>query len=304
MAFFFIFFINTIELKAQVRISEQEWIVPTYKVSPPDKNPMFFKGESYQGASKLIYPYGMNDVISNEKSDQPWKALILENEYIKLCVTPEIGGKLYYGTDKTNGYNFIYKNGAVKPSNIGMLGAWVSGGIEWCVIHHHRASTFLPVDYDLAENEDGSKTIWIGETEPRHRMRWTIGITAYPGKSYYSADVKIMNPTPYTNTFLYWANVATHTNKDYQVIFPPSVQIATYHAKNSFTNWPLSTEVYNGEDFTRGVDLSWWKNSVNQNSYFAYDLKEDFMGGYDHGKETGTVHIGDHNIVKGAKLWE
>ncbi len=302
--FLIIFLLNTITLTAQVKISEQEWIIPTYKVGPPDKNPMFFKGESYQGASKYIYPYGMNDVIANEKSDQKWKALILENEYIKLCITPEIGGKLYYGTDKSNGYNFIYKNGVVKPSNIGMLGAWVSGGIEWCVIHHHRASTFLPVDYDLAENADGSKTIWIGETEPRHRMRWTIGITAYPGKSYYSADVKIINPTPYTNTFLYWANVAAHTNKDYQVIFPPSVRIATYHAKNSFTNWPVSTEVYNGEDFTKGVDLSWWKNSVNQDSYFAYDLKEDFMGGYDHGKETGTVHIGDHNIIKGAKLWE
>ena len=299
-----VFFLNTIILNAQVKISEQEWVIPTYTVSPPDKNPMFFKNESYQGASKFIYPYGMNDVISNEKSDQKWKALILENEYIKLCVTPEIGGKLYYGTDKTNGYNFIYKNGVVKPSNIGMLGAWVSGGIEWCVIHHHRASTLLPVDYDLQENKDGSKTIWIGETEPRHRMRWTIGITAYPGKSYYSADVKITNPTPYTNTFLYWANVAAHTNRNYQVIFPPSVQIATYHAKNSFTYWPVSTEIYNGEDFTKGVDLSWWKNSVNQNSYFAYDLKEDFMGGYDHGKETGTVHIGDHNIVKGAKLWE
>jgi tetratricopeptide (TPR) repeat protein len=304
IVFFILFLLNTANIAGQVRISEQEWIIPTYKVSPPDKNPMFFKGESYQGASKLIYPYGMNDVIANEKTDQSWKALILENEYIKLCVTPEIGGKLYYGTDKTNGYNFIYKNGVVKPSNIGMLGAWVSGGIEWCVVHHHRASTFLPVDYTLSENEDGSKTIWIGETEHRHRMRWTIGITAYPGKSYYSADVKIMNPTPYTNTFLYWANVAAHTNKDYQVIFPPSVRMATYHAKNSFTNWPVSTEVYNGEDFTNGVDLSWWKNSVNQNSYFAYDLKEDFMGGYDHGKETGTVHIGDHNIVKGAKLWE
>jgi len=299
-----IFLINAISSNAQVKISEEEWSIPTYKVSPPDKNPMFFRGESYQGASKLIYPYGMNDVIANEKADQKWKALILENEYIKLCVTPDIGGKLYYGTDKTTGYNFIYKNDVVKPSNIGMLGAWVSGGIEWCVIHHHRASTFLPVDNDLEENADGSKTIWIGETEPRHRMRWTIGITAYPGKSYFSADVKITNPTPYTNTFLYWANVAAHTNKDYQVIFPPSVQVATYHAKNSFTNWPISTEVYNGEDFTKGVDISWWKNSVNQDSYFAYDLKEDFMGGYDHGKETGTVHIGDHNIIKGAKLWE
>jgi len=303
-AFLILFLLNTVNLTGQVKISEQDWIIPTYKVNPPDKNPMFFKGESYQGASKYIYPYGMNDVISNEKSDKKWKALILENEYIKLCVTPEIGGKLYYGTDKSNGYNFIYKNGVVKPSNIGMLGAWVSGGIEWCVIHHHRASTFLPVDYDLAENADGSKTIWIGETEPRHRMRWTIGITAYPGKSYYSADVKITNPTPYTNTFLYWANVAAHTNKNYQVIFPPSVRIATYHAKNSFTNWPVSTEVYNEQDFTKGVDLTWWKNSLNADSYFAYDLKEDFMGGYDHGKESGTVHIGDHNIEKGAKLWE
>ena len=303
-ALLFIALINSETIIAQVKLSEQEWVIPTYKVSPPDKNPMFFKGESYQGAAKYIYPYRLNDVIANEKEDHAWKTLILENEYIKLCVTPEIGGKIFYGTDKTNGYNFVYKNDAVKPSNIGMLGAWVSGGIEWCVIHHHRASTFLPVDYDLKENSDGSKTIWIGETEPRHRMRWTIGITAYPGKSYYSAEVKIHNPTPFTNTFLYWANVAVHTNKNYQVIFPPSVQFATYHAKNSFTHWPVSTEVYNGQDFTKGVDLSWWINSPNSDSYFAYDLKEDFMGAYDHGKETGTVEIGDHNIVKGAKLWE
>ena len=265
---------------------------------------MFFKGESYQGASKVIYPYALNDMISNEKTEKDWKALILENEYIKLCVTPEIGGKLYYATDKTTGYNFVYKNNVVKPANIGMTGAWVSGGIEWCVIHHHRASTMLPVDYKLVENPDGSKTIWIGETEPRHQMRWTIGITMFQGKSYYQTEVKIHNPTPLTNTFLYWANVAAHTNSNYQVIFPPSTTIATYHAKNSFTNWPFSTDIYNGEDFTKGVDISWWKNSVHQNSYFAYDLQEDFMGGYDHGKETGTVHIGDHNIVKGAKLWE
>jgi tetratricopeptide (TPR) repeat protein len=273
-------------------------------VEKPDKNPMFFKGESYQGASKVIYPYGLNDVISHDKKDHEWKALVLENEYIKLCVTPEIGGKLYYATDKTNNFNFIYKNNVVRPSNIGMLGAWVSGGIEWCMIHHHRASTFMPVDYKLVENDDGSKTIWIGETEPRHRMRWTISITAFPGKSYFMAEGKIFNPTPYTHSFLYWANVAAHTNKDYQVIFPPSVNVATYHAKNSFTRWPFSTEIYNGQDFTQGVDISRWINSPNSNSFFAHDLKEDFMGGYDHGKETGTVHIGDHNVVKGAKLWE
>src|SRR4030042_2783232 len=228
----------TVTLSAQVRLSEQDWVIPTYPVSPPDKNPMFFKGESYQGASKYIYPYGLNDVIAEEKSDKAWKTLMLENEYIKVCITPDIGGKLYYATDKTNGYNFIYKNNVVKPSNIGMLGAWVSGGIEWCVLHHHRASTFLPVDYELKENEDGSKTVWIGETEPRHGIRWTIGITVFPGKSYFEAEVKIHNQTPFTHTFLYWANVAAHTNESYQVIFPPGIQYATYHAKNAFIHWP------------------------------------------------------------------
>jgi len=83
-AFLILFLLNTVNLTGQVKISEQDWIIPTYKVNPPDKNPMFFKGESYQGASKYIYPYGMNDVISNEKSDKKWKALILENEYIKM----------------------------------------------------------------------------------------------------------------------------------------------------------------------------------------------------------------------------
>lgn len=299
-----LFLISISPLCAQVKLTEQIRSIPTYPVGEADKNPMFFKGESYQGASKIIYPYALNDVISNDRIMMDWKELVLENEYIRLGVTPEIGGKLYYATDKTNGYHFIYKNEVVKPGNIGMTGAWVSGGIEWCVLHHHRASTFLPVDYSTMEHEDGSKTIYIGETEPRHRMRWTIGITMFPGRSYFCAEVKIHNPTPLTHSFLYWANVAAHTNKDYQVIFPPSVQLATYHAKNSFTRWPVSTQVYNNEDFTRGVDLSWWINSVRQNSYFAHDLKEDFMGGYDHGREAGTVHVADHNIVKGAKLWE
>jgi tetratricopeptide (TPR) repeat protein len=291
-------------LMAQVTLSEEQWILPAYNVNPPDKNPMFFKGEGYQGASRYIYPLPLLDNLSNEKSDKAWKALKLSNEFIELCIMPEIGGKLWYGTDKTNGYNFIYKNNVVRPSNIGMTGAWVSGGIEWCVLHHHRASTFMPVDYDMKENTDGSKTVWIGETEPRHGMRWTIGITVFPGKSYFEAEVKIYNQTPYTHTFLYWANVAAHANENYQVIFPPGVQYATYHAKNSFIHWPVAEESYRGQDFTKGNDMSWWKNSPLSNSFFAHDLKEDFMGGYDHGKQAGTVHIGDHNIIKGAKLWE
>jgi tetratricopeptide (TPR) repeat protein len=296
--------INPDSLFAQVKIWEDTMILPTYSVEAPVKTPIFLTGNSFQGAKRVVYPYAQNDVISHTKKNQAWKTLNLENEYIKLCITPEIGGKLYYAEDKSNNYNFIYRNNEVKPSNIGMTGAWVSGGIEWCVLHHHRASTMLPMDYSMSENEDGSKTIFIGETEPRHRMRWTVAVSVYPGKSYFETELSIYNPTPYTNTFLYWANVAAHTNEHYQTIFPPSVDFATFHSKVEFTHWPVSYEIFRNQNFTEGVDVSWWKNVKESASFFVWELQEDFMGGYDHGKNSGTVHIGDHNIVKGAKLWE
>lgn len=291
-------------LEAQVKIWEETLVLPTYQPKPPDKNPMFYVPDAYQGAKRVLYPYPLMDNLSSEKSDQEHRAVCLENEYIKLCLLPDIGGRLFYATDKTNNYEIFYRQHVIKPANIGMLGAWISGGIEWCVFHHHRASTYLPVDYRLVENEDGSKTIWFGEIEPRHRMKWSIGLTLYPGKSYIEADVRMYNRTEQTHSILYWANVATHVNEDYQVVFPPTVHQGVYHAKNSFIHWPVSDEIYNGKDYTGGIDVSWWKNHPDPISIFAHDLQEDFMGGYDHAVDAGTVHVGNHHVVKGAKLWE
>ena len=288
--------------QSTVKLTEKWVTMPTYPAAPPEKSPVFYHNEAFQGAERHYYPLKMNDQYTNERIEKEWQTLVLENEYIELGVTPEIGGKLYYATDKTNNYHFIYKNNVVKPSNIGMTGAWVSGGIEWCVFHHHRASTFLPLDYTTTENKDGSKTVWVGETEPRHGMRWTVGITIFPGKSYFRAEVRIHNSSPHTHTFLNWANVAVHVNDNYQTIFPPSAQVVTFHSKTDFTRWPIAENRYRG--VPTGTDISWWKNVVSSNSFFVHDLQEDFMGGYDHGKNSGTIHVGNHHIIKGAKLWE
>jgi tetratricopeptide (TPR) repeat protein len=288
---------------AAVKVWEEPLTIPTYRLDPPDVNPRFYTNESYQGAQKRVYPYPMQDGVTDVREEKTYKALYLENEYIKLCILPELGGRLFYATDKTDNYEIFYRQHVIKPALIGMLGAWISGGIEWCVFHHHRNTTFMPVDYTLAENEDGSKTIWFGETERRHRMKWLIGVSLRPGKSYIETTVKLFNRTAYPNSILYWANVAVHANDNYQVIFPPSVTAATYHAKNDFVHWPIAHESYRGVDY-RGVDLSWWKNHPEPVSFFAWDKQEDFSAGYDHGREAGVVHVADHHIVCGAKLWE
>lgn len=286
-----------------VRIAEEKVVIPTYEVGPADPNPMFYTNESYQGAQKRIYPYALQDHLTYKKGDKEYASLVLENDYLELAVLPEIGGRLFSAIDKTNDYPFFYRQHVIKPALIGMLGAWISGGVEWCAFHHHRNTTYMPIDYTLAENPDGSKTIWFGETERRHRMKWLIGLTLHPDKSYMETTVKFFNRTAQPHSMLYWANVAVHVNDDYQVIFPPSVQVATYHSKIDFTHWPIGQGTYREHDYA-GVDISWWKNSPVANSFFAWNLQEDFMGGYDHGREAGMVHVGNHHVVCCAKLWE
>jgi tetratricopeptide (TPR) repeat protein len=118
------------------------------------------------------------------------------------------------------------------------------------------------------------------------------------------ATVRLYNRTPLVNSFLYWANPAVHANPDYQVIFPPDTNVVTFHAKNQFSYWPISSSVFNGVDYTRGVDISWWKNHPNPTSFFAWGSEMDFHAGYDHGKRAGVVEVGDHHIVAGKKFWE
>jgi tetratricopeptide (TPR) repeat protein len=287
----------------KVKIWEETVTIPTYLIGAPEANPIFYTPENYQGAQRRIYPYPDINKLTDKKADKTYKGLFLENEYIRLCVLPEIGGRLYFALDKTNGYNFIYHNNVIKPALIGMAGAWISGGIEWNIPHHHRVSTFMPVDYKLEENPDGSKTIWVGEYEKRHQTKWEAGLTLYPGKAYVQTDVRLFNVTPVVKSFLIWANPAVHANENYQVIFPPDVEKAVFHSKVEFTDWPISTQYYRGIDFTDSVDVSWWKNTSSPTSFFAWGTEKDFLGGIDHGKNAGIIFVGDHHIFPGKKMW-
>lgn len=277
--------------------------IPTYEVGKPEINPMFYNGRRYQGAQGRIYPYALLNNLSNKKVDKKYTAVFLENEFVKICILPKLGGRLHYAIDKSNGYDFIYRNPQIKPALIGMTGAWISGGIEWSIPHHHRASTFLPIDYTLEEHEDGSKTIWIGEIELRHGMAWSVGYTMYPDKSYFETEIRVNNRTPLAQSFLVWANTAVHATDDYQVVFPPDVQYATFHSKTEFTEWPVSNQKFAGSDYSEGVNVSYLKNHPTWNSFFAWGSDKNFLAGIDHGRNAGLTVVADDDKVPGKKLW-
>ncbi|MCW5963384.1 MAG: DUF5107 domain-containing protein [Bryobacterales bacterium] len=286
-----------------VKLWQTQIVLPTYLAGEPEPNPMFFFGRQSQGAQGPVYPYPMYDTLTGKKVDKSYTIVYLENEYLRIGVLPEIGGRLFEGVDKTNNYHFIYRQHVIKPALIGLIGAWISGGVEWNIPHHHRASTFIPVQYKLEDGADGAKTVWVGELELRDRMRWAVGYTLRPGSSVLETSLRIVNRTPEANSMLCFANAAVHTNENYQVIFPPSTQFGVHHAKREFTEWPIARSTYGGADFSNSVDISWYKNHISANSVFAWNYDDDFLAGYDHGKQAGTMSVADHHIVPGKKFW-
>jgi tetratricopeptide (TPR) repeat protein len=287
---------------SQVKVTEETMTIPTYKNEEPNQMPRFYEGRSHQGVQRRIYPYPYDDNMTTVKTDVDYHFIHVENEFIDLGIMPQLGGRIYYAVDKTNNYAWLYHNRVVKPSLIGMVGNWISGSLAWGYPHHHGPNTVEPMDYKIEDHADGSKTIWISNTDERHRMSILVGYTVYPNSSLVEMTIHPLNKTPLSNSFLFWANPAVHCDSAYQVIFPPSVQYVTYHGKRDMTTWPIADSWFNGYKFT-GMDVSWWMNTRVPSSYFAWDPQENYFGGYDHKKQAGTVWIGNHYVSPGMKYW-
>jgi len=286
-----------------LRVWEETITIPTYSVGTPDKNPMFLEKRVYQGSSGVVYPHPVTEKVFDEKEDKAYQAIFLENQYLKIMLLPEIGGRVQMALDKTNDYHFVYYNEVIKPALVGLAGPWISGGIEFNWPQHHRPSTFDPVDYTIVDNPDGTKTAWLSEIDRMFRMKATTGFTLYPDRAYLEIQVKLYNRTDVPQTFLWWANPAVSVNDDYQSIFPPDVHAVMDHGKRDVSTFPIATGTYYKIDYAPGTDISRYKNIPVPTSYMAYHSDFDFLGCYDHGKDAGMMHIANHHTVPGKKQW-
>lgn len=286
-----------------VKIWEESIVIPTYEVGEADKNPMFLESRVYQGSSGKIYPYPTVEKIHDTRTDKTYQAVWLENEYLKVMILPELGGRIQRAFDKTNQYDFVYYNHVIKPALVGLCGPWISGGIEFNWPQHHRPTTYSPVDYMLLEHEDGSKTCRVCDVDQMYGTKGEASFTLYPGKAYIEIKGQLYNPTPMPQTFLWWANPAVPVNDHTQSVFPPDVHAVMDHGKRDVSRFPIATGVYYKHDYSEGVDISRYKNIPVPTSYMAEKSEFNFVGGYDYQVRAGILHVADHHISPGKKQW-
>lgn len=288
---------------SSVNVWEEAVVIPTYEVGAADKNPMFLEKRVYQGSTGKIYPYPSTNEISRKKTDKKWNAVYLENDYLKVMVLPELGGRIQRAYDKTNDYDFVYYNHVIKPALVGLTGPWISGGIEFNWPQHHRPTTYSPVDHTIIENDDGSKSLLIGDVDQMYGTKEITKFTLYPDKAYIEITGQLYNRTPLPQTFLWWANPAVAVNDYTQSIFPPDVHSVYDHGKRAVSRFPIATGEYYKHDYSEGVDISRYKNIPVPTSYMAEKSDYNFVGGYDYKKKAGLLHVADHHVSPGKKQW-
>lgn len=266
------------------KIRETTMNFRTYGFSDP--NPIAKPGK--------IYPYYRFDGYTNTPIDKDWKIIEMENEWIKVLIAPEIGGKIIGAIEKSTGNEFLYYNKVIKFRDVAMRGAWTSGGIEFNFGSiGHAPSTASPVNYLIKENSDGSVSCFLGDMDLSSRTEWRVEVRLPSDKAWFETNAFWYNPTDYSTSKYQWMNAAADATDDLTYYWPGKNYIGhpgDVHA------WPVMAD---------GRDLSQYAQN-NYGTYHSYHVLgeiSDYYGGYYHNKDFGFGHLTDYAIKPGKKIW-
>ncbi len=288
LSFFVVLALATLS-RAQVRVWEGTLTLPTYEEGMPDPNPPFDQFTN----NKFNYPYVLRENLTSRRVNHDWRAIYLENEYLKCSVLPDIGGHLYTCVDKISGQSMFYDNTAIKKAAVGYRGAWAAFGIEFNFPVSHNWVSMSPVDFAYHKNGDGSASVIVGSVDRVYGMEWTVELMLRPKSTLLEERVTLSNRSDVRHRFYWWNNAAARVSNDSKIVYP--MRFAASHGFTEVVRWPVDDD---------GHDLSVIRNHVHGAvSLFTHGSREGFMGVWHPATRTGTVHFAEYEDVPAKKIW-
>jgi tetratricopeptide (TPR) repeat protein len=274
---------------AQVRVWQATLTLPTYEEGAPDPNPPF---DAFS-TGRFNYPYTLRENLTNQPVSHAWRAVYLENEYLKCSVLPDIGGHLYTCTDKISGQPMFYANPSIKKANIGYRGAWAAFGIEFNFPVSHNWVSMSPVQFSFAKHPDGSASVWVGNIDRVYGMEWLVELRLRPGSTVLEEHVTLNNRSDVRHRFYWWNNAGIQVKDDSRIYYP--MRFTASHGFTDVDTWPVDST---------GKDLSLIRNQTDGPvSRFVHGSREPFMGVWSPDTNSGTVHYAEYAELPAKKIW-
>ena len=273
----------------QVRVWQATLNLPTYEEGAPDPNPPFDAFSS----GRFNYPYTIRENLTDRPVPHDWRAIYLENEYLKCSVLPDIGGHLYTCLDKVNGQSMFYANPSIKKANIGYRGAWAAFGIEFNFPVSHNWVSMSPVQFSFAKHADGSASVWVGNIDRVYGMEWLVELCLRPGSTVLEEHVTLNNRSDVRHRFYWWNNAGIEVKDDSRIYYP--MRFTASHGFTDVDTWPVDST---------GKDLSLIRNQTDGPvSRFVHGSREPFMGVWRPDTNTGIVHYAEYAELPAKKIW-
>lgn len=273
---------------AQVKAWEGSITLPTYEEGMPDSNPPF---SVY--TNSLNYPYTLRTNLKGNKSDHDWRAIFLENEYLKCTVLPDLGGHIYTCIDKVTGQSMFYANPSIKKAAIGYRGAWAAFGVEFNFPVSHNWVSLSPVDYSFMTHPDGSASAFVGNVDRVYGMQWGVELILRPGSMLLEERVSLYNRSDTRHRYYWWNNAAVQVWDDSRIDYP--MKYVASHGFTQVLRWPISAS---------GKNLSIIGDQTDGYvSYFVHGSREPFMGIWSPKTQTGVAHYAEYSELPAKKTW-
>ncbi|KIC96545.1 hypothetical protein OI18_01805 [Flavihumibacter solisilvae] len=256
----------------------------TYPYSDPNPIPV----------SGALYPYFRYDGFTTKPVQKEWKVVELENDFIKLRILPEIGGKIWTAIEKSTNRPFLYNNEVVKFRDIAMRGPWTSGGLEANFgIIGHTPNCATPVDYITRTNADGSVSCFIGVLELLSRSYWRMEINLPRDRAYFTTRVFWHNSSPLEQPYYHWMNAGLKASGNLEFIYPGNRYLGH---DGEYAEWPVNNN---------GKKISYYEenNFGGYKSYHVFGKHAEFSGAYWHQDQMGIVRFGMRDGKAGTKIW-
>ncbi|WP_054022972.1 DUF5107 domain-containing protein [Bacillus sp. FJAT-28004] len=235
-----------------------------------------------------IYPY----VSYCETAKRPdlcrFRMMAIENEWIKVTVCPDLGGKVHSLIDKSSGKEILFHSGSIRPVRILPRMAFISGGIEVSFPIAHTPVQIETIHACVKQIGD-RLYIWCGEQEIRYGMQWTVEYSLGSDDRYLTQRTLFHNPTSQAHSWMSWSNAALPARSDSQFHFP-SGQVLRHADVLEEIEWEKNRE-YLLADYDRMQGFFWRTTDCH-----AFGVYTPSLG-------TGLYHIADPVETPGIKLW-
>ncbi len=285
VAQFFLLFCKVSWSQQMATIKEYNKTFTTYPFSDPDPIPEMTK----------VYPYYRFDGYTDKPVQKEWKVVELENDFIKVMILPQVGGKIWAAIEKSTGKSFIYYNHVVKFRDVAMRGPWTSGGLEANYgIIGHTPNCATPVDYTTIENKDGSVSCVIGVLDLLTRTSWRININLPKDKAYFTTSSFWYNSSQFEQPYYTWMNTGIKAKGNLEFVYPGTKYLGH---EGEYSDWPINKQ--------NGKNISFYENNNfgGYKSYHVFGKYTDFFGGYWHDEDFGMARYSTHDDKAGKKIW-